>query len=201
MELLVLAPGAEWHPAAERAAAVLRGGGVVLLPAEGVYGLHALAADPKAVDKLLLLKPRAPEKRFIALIADPAEIGRWAKPSALALALAREHWPGALTLVLPASPAVPESLRSKEGTIALRCPGNPFLRGVVKAAGGIVLSTSANEPGEAPMVRPEGAIAERADLVVDQGTLLGEPSTVAAVEEDDVRVLREGAVRLSGRRT
>ena len=201
MEFLVLAPGGSWQTAAERAARVLRGGGVALLPAEGVYGLHALAQNRAAVERLLLLKRRATDKHFIGLIAEPEEIERWAEASPRALALAREHWPGALTIVLRASPAIPESMRHEDGTIALRCPGSAFLREVVAGAGSIVVSTSANEPGEAPSIRPMGKIAESADLVVDQGPLSGEPSTVVAVEGDQVRVLREGAVRLSGRRT
>ncbi len=200
MERLVLAPGAPWREAAERAAAVLCAGGVALLPAEGVYGLHARAEDPEAVARLLALKPRAAEKRFIGLIANPAEIGRWSLPSARASALALEHWPGALTLVLRAAASVPESLRNPEGTIALRCPGVPFLRAVVAGVGGIVLSTSANEPGAPALARPFGPIAERADLIVDQGELSGTPSTVALIEGETVHVLREGSVRLSGRR-
>jgi len=200
VELLVLTPGDPWSDVAARAAAVLRAGGVALLPAEGVYGLHALACDPAAVARLFAIKQREPEKRFIGLIAEPAEIGRWTEPSALAAVLAAEHWPGALTLVLRAASSVPDSMRSADGTIALRCPGNPFLRAVVAGAGGIVISTSANETGEPAAVRPDGPLASRVDLVVDQGTLSGTPSTVALVEGDRVRVLREGAVRLGGRR-
>ncbi len=170
-----------------------------MLPAEGVYGLHARAEDLGAVARLLAIKPRSAEKRFIGLIADPAEIGLWSTPSLLASALVSEHWPGALTLVLRAAASVPESMRNPDGTVALRCPGSPFLRAVVAAAGGIVVSTSANATGEPALVRPEGPIAESADLVVDQGALSGTPSTVALVDGDRVRVLREGAVRLSER--
>jgi L-threonylcarbamoyladenylate synthase len=201
MERIVLTPGGSWQVAAERAADVLRGGGVALLPAEGVYGLHALAQNPAGVERLGLLKRRARDKHFIGLIADPEEMGRWAEASPRALALAREYWPGALTIVLRASSAIPMSMRHENGTIALRCPGSAFLREVVAVAGGVVLSTSANEPGQPPAIRPVGKVAESADLMVDQGQLSGEPSTVVAVEGDQVRVLREGAVRLSGRRT
>lgn len=198
---LVLAPGASWSEAAGLAAAVLRDGGVAFLPAEGVYGLHALAADPAAVERLLAIKPREAEKRFIGLIAKPDELGRWTEPSPVASALAVAHWPGALTLVLRASSSIPDSMRSADGTVALRCPGNPFLRAVVAGAGGIVISTSANQAGEPPSIRPEGSLVSSVDLVVDQGELSGTPSTVALVEGDRVRVLREGAVRLGGRRT
>ena len=200
MEHIVLAPGEAWRDASGRAALVLRRGGIALLPAEGVYGLHALADHGAAVARLQALKPRDPGKRFIGLIADPGEIDRWAAPSPRAYALAREHWPGALTLVLRAAPSIPESLRAPEGTVALRCPGNAFLRAVVQAAGGIVLSTSANEPGQDPAIRAEGALLDGVDLVVDQGELSGIPSTVVSVEGDRVLVLRSGAVRLPGSR-
>jgi L-threonylcarbamoyladenylate synthase len=199
MERVVLAPGTAWQNASERAAEVLRRGGIALLAAEGVYGLHALADHGEAVARLLGLKPREVAKRFIGLIAEPGDLGRWAVPSPKALALAREHWPGALTLVLPASPSIPESLRAPEGTVALRCPGSPFLRAVVRAAGGIVLSTSANKSGDEHPIRVDGALADQVDLVVDQGDLSGVPSTVVSVEGDRVHVLREGAVRLTGR--
>jgi len=197
---IALAPGAPWSEAAERAAAVLRSGGVALLPTEGVYGLHVLASDSVAVARLVALKPRGTEKGFIGLIAEPGELPRWSESSALASALAAEHWPGALTLVLRASPAIPDSMRSPDGTIALRCPGSPFLRAVVVGAGGIVISTSANETGRPAMIRPEGELLARVALVVDQGELSGTPSTIARIEEERVRVLREGAVRLGGRR-
>ena len=190
--------GAPWQDAAERAASLLRAGLVALLPAEGVYGLHASASNPLAVERLDRLKPRAAEKRYIGLIADPASISRWTEAGPRALALAREHWPGALTMVLRASISIPPWLPAPDGTVALRCPGNPFLREVVARTGGIVLSTSANQPGEGPMVRPQGALAERVDLIVDQGTLTGVPSTIIAVDGDVVRVIREGAVRVTG---
>jgi L-threonylcarbamoyladenylate synthase len=201
MEHLVLHPGAPWQEIAARAAAVLREGGVALLPAEGVYGLHALASNPAAVGRLLAMKRRAPEKSFIGLIADPAELARWSEPSGRAEELARAHWPGALTLVLRALPAVPEAMRHPLGTVALRCPGSEFLRAVVSEAGGLVVSTSANESGDPAMTRPEGPLLGLVDLVVDRGALSGTPSTVVAVEGEDVRVLREGAVRIAGRRT
>jgi L-threonylcarbamoyladenylate synthase len=92
-------------------------------------------------------------------------------------------------------------MRHPGGTVALRCPGSEFLRAVVSASGGLVISTSANEPGDPAMVRPEGPLLQRVDLVVDQGALFGTPSTVVAVEGNDLRVVREGAIRLPGRRT
>jgi len=196
MERLVLDAGGKWRDVAKRAASVLRAGGVALLPAEGVYGLHACAEDPVAVERLLRLKPREEKKGFIGLIAEPRELGRWTEPNPRAEVLVRKHWPGALTLVLPASASVPEAMRNPDGTVALRCPGSPFLCATVAGAGGIVLSTSANRPGEPAMITPEGFLEEYADLVVDGGTLSGMPSTVVSIVADRVLVLRQGSVLL-----
>jgi L-threonylcarbamoyladenylate synthase len=192
----VLAPDGPWLEAANRASEVLRSGGVALLPAEGVYGLHARAEDSAAVERLLTMKPRQGKKGWIGLIADPGDAGRWAETDPRAEALIRSHWPGALTLVLRAKPAIPAAMRNDDGTIALRCPGSDFLRAVVRNATGLVISTSANEPGAPPRVRPEGFPSEIVDLVVDQGTLSGTPSTVVLIQTDGVTVLREGAIRI-----
>ncbi|MBI4364798.1 MAG: threonylcarbamoyl-AMP synthase [Candidatus Latescibacteria bacterium] len=201
VERVRLAANGNTAEVAARAAAVLRAGGVALLPAEGIYGLHVLAADLGAVARLRALKPRDAARGFIGLMARPEALKIWAKAGERAQALARAHWPGALTLVLEASPAVPDSLRTKAGTVALRCPGAEFLRAVVEGVQGLVISTSANATGEPPLVRAEGPLTKRVDLVVDGGELSGVPSTVAEVSGERVRVLREGAVRLEGRFT
>jgi len=190
--------------AVARAAAALRDGRVVLLPAEGVYGLHALASSTAGVERLEAMKPRARGKGgkgWIALVGRPADAYRWiAALPAPAAVLIHAHWPGPLTIVLPAGPALPASLLGSDGCVALRCPGSEFLREVVLAAGGLLISTSANEPGEPPAVRapePE-TLPEAVAVVVDAGPLSGLPSTVVRVDGERVVVLREGAVRVPG---
>ena len=199
MERLVLDPAGSWRDIARRAAVILRTGGVALLPAEGVYGLHARAEDPEAVERLLALKPREEKKGFIGLIAESEELSKWTEPNERAHAIAQRYWPGALTLVLQASTSVPPVLRNPDGTIALRCPGGEFLRATVAGAGGIVLSTSANRPGEPAMIAVAGSLLKLADLVVDGGTLSGTPSTVASVVGNRVHVLRKGSVQIASR--
>ena len=182
---------------ARRAAEVLRAGGIALLPAEGVYGFHASAASPSAVDRILELKGRSDRSGFIGLIAQPDDARRWAHFDPSAERLAREHWPGALTLVLHALPDAPAALRSADGTIALRCPGSSLLRTIVTTLDeGPVLSTSANEPGKAPAVRHDQAPSGIAGFVVDGGALSGIPSTLVRISEAGVQVLRPGAVVL-----
>ncbi|MGE5175039.1 MAG: L-threonylcarbamoyladenylate synthase [Hyphomicrobiales bacterium] len=183
-----------------RVAGALRNGGLVVLPAEGVYGLHALAASEAGIARLERLKPRAGGKGWIGLVGRPGDLYRWvASVPAAAATLIRAHWPGPLTLVLDAGPMVPAPLRAADGTVALRCPGNALLREVVLAAGGLVVSTSANRPGAPPATRAEDA-PEDGDvgLVVDAGPLSGSVSTLARVRGEVVTVLREGAVRIAG---
>ena len=183
--------------AVQRAADTLRAGGVALLPAEGVYGFHALATFAPAVERLRALKARAPERGFIGLLARIEDLTVQAEATPLALGLARAHWPGPLTLVLPSRPEAPAALLASDGTIALRCPGSAFLRAVVAAAGGLVLSTSANEPGSPPAVRVGDVGGGAYDLAVDGGDLSGIPSTVVRIVSDRLEVLRAGAVRVA----
>jgi L-threonylcarbamoyladenylate synthase len=186
--------------AVARAAAALRDGFIALLPAEGLYGYHALASSEAGVARLQSVKPRAGGKGWIGLVARPADAYRWiASLPGSAASLIHAHWPGALTLVLPAGPAVPPSLVGPEGSVALRCPGSEFLRAVVLAAGGLVISTSANPPGEPPAARSSHAgLAPEIALAVDAGDLSGEPSTVVRFDRERPIILRPGAVRLDG---
>ena len=186
--------------ATERAAALLREGSIVLLPTEGVYGYHALSGSA-GVARLEALKPRDSGKGWIALVARPADAFRWARSvPASALALMHAHWPGPLTLVLEGGPSVPVPLLGPGGTVALRCPGSDFLRGVLLATGGLVISTSANPPGQGAPSKPPGPGAEPqgVSLVVDAGHLTGSPSTVVQALGEQITVLREGAIRLRG---
>jgi L-threonylcarbamoyladenylate synthase len=183
--------------ATARAAAVLNAGGIAILPAEGLYGFHARPDLPAAIDRLREIKPRESGRGWIGLIAATEDLARYAAPPIdRAESLARRHWPGPLTLVVPASLRAPRSLVADDGTVALRCPGSEFLRSVVQASGGILLSTSANAPGAPAPASPERLREEGVDLLVDAGPLSGIPSTVARVEGSDVRILRDGAVRL-----
>jgi L-threonylcarbamoyladenylate synthase len=192
-----LAGGAGDAEAAQAAAAVLDAGGVAILPAEGVYGYHVRVDRPAGLARLASIKPREPGRGFILLVADAGELPRWAAaPLDRAADLAREHWPGALTLVLPAADAAPPDVRGSDGTVALRCPGSAFLRSLLRLAGTALVSTSANAPGAPAPARPPERVPDGVDLVVDGGALSGAPSTVVRVTGSELLVLRSGAVRI-----
>lgn len=201
------APSDEGRVVAEVVAS-LRRSEVVVLPAEGLYGYHVLADRRAARNALLQVKPRDPERGWIVLVegletvwdAPPGAPWR-AAVSPAAERLARHHWPGALTLVLPLEPDArggPNDLAAKDGTVALRAPGNPFLLAVLAASGSPLVTTSANRPG-GPAPRTLDACAlDGVALAVDAGPLTGNPSTIVRVDGSDVRILRSGAVHLEG---
>lgn len=186
------------------AAAALKGGAIAFLPAEGVYGYHVIPTHEEAVARLAALKQRDPAqggKGWIALVGRSEDAYRWVRAvPASAAALIRAHWPGALTLILEAGPGLPAALSTADGTVALRCPGSAFLRDVILASGGLLVSTSANEPGAPPSTSAQDPASEAAgvDLVVDAGTLSGQVSTIAGFEGDRVRIVRQGTLWLTG---
>jgi len=199
VERILLAAGGSWAEAAARAATVLDQDGIAVMPAEGVYGLHVHPDRQQALERLRALKPRARDRGWIGLLAETGALARYAATvSTRAQSLAHDHWPGALTLVLPASPLVPASLRASDGTVALRCPGSELLRAVARACGGLLLSTSANEPGSPAPARVEDVALTDVNLLIDQGPLSGAPSTIVRVDGDVVQLLRSGSVRIEG---
>jgi L-threonylcarbamoyladenylate synthase len=182
----------------EAAAAVLRRGGLVAYPTETFYGLGALARDAAAVARLARAKGRPDGRPLPLVVADRAQLDEVAVLSPLAARLADAFWPGPLTLVLPARPGLPPDIEAGTGAVGVRIPGSDLARALARAAGGAIVSTSANLSGDPPPTRPE-ALAEslraRLDHVLDGGaTPGGLPSTVVAVEADAVRLVREGAV-------
>jgi len=197
-----LAAPATWAAVVADAASALRRGEVVVLPAEGLYGYHVRADDPAALAALQRVKPRLEGRGWIVLLATPEPRGAVATtdpwrasfpPAAAELALA--HWPGPLTLVVPAPDVAIRDLAAADGTIALRSPGSPFLQAVLAAVGSPLVSTSANRPGGAPPSRLESCDLGGVVLAIDAGPLSGLPSTVLRVNGSTVEVLRSGALK------
>ena len=204
-----LAAPSSWTAVVEEAASHLRRGDVVVLPAEGLYGYHALADDATALAALQRVKPREEGRGWIVLLplepSDSPSRGAVSAPHpwlaslpSAAAALARKHWPGPLTLVVPAPRGALPELAALDGSVALRSPGSPFLQAVLRAVGRPLVSTSANRPGEPAPSRIEACALEGVALAVDAGPLSGLPSTVVRVDGSTVEVLRSGALKVEG---
>ncbi|ATC26262.1 L-threonylcarbamoyladenylate synthase [Caulobacter vibrioides] len=182
------------------AAEALRAGGLVILPTETVYGLGANAADPAAVAAIFEAKGRPRFNPLIAHVADLETAARIAVFDDRAHALAREFWPGPLTIVAPIrdAEAVCDLARAGLDTVAIRVPGHPLSRAVLAAFGGAVVAPSANRSGRPSPTTYDDAMAETGDKAaahLDGGPCaVGLESTVVSVLEGEVRLLRPGAV-------
>ncbi len=180
------------------AADVLRRGGLVADPTETFYGLGALAGDAGALARLAAAKLRPEGKPLPLLAADLAQVEEVAVLSPEARRLAARFWPGPLTLVLPARPGLDPAITAGSGTVGIRVPGSEVARALAAAAGGAIVSTSANLSGEPPPTTPAALsqpLRARLDGVLDGGpTPGGLPSTVVALEAGGPRLVRAGAV-------
>jgi L-threonylcarbamoyladenylate synthase len=182
----------------EAVGALLRGGGVVAYPTETFYGLGALARDPAALARLASVKGRPEGKPLPIVAADAAMAAEVAVIEGLARVLAERFWPGPLTLVLPARAGLGAPITAGTGTVGVRVPGSEVARALCRAAGGPIVSTSANPAGAPPPASAgalDPALVARIDGVLDAGpTPGGAPSTVVSVEGERLTLLRDGAV-------
>jgi L-threonylcarbamoyladenylate synthase len=193
------APAAD--PVAD-AARCLRGGGLVAFPTETFYGLGADALDARAVEGVFRAKGRPADKPLLVLVDSIAMAEAVAAEiSPRARRLMARYWPGPLTLILPARPALPPALTASTGTIGLRIPGHAVAAALVRAAGRPVTAPSANPHGAASPRTAEEVLAglgERVDLVLDGGPTAGGPaSTLLDLTGSRPRLVRSGAVTLS----
>ena len=185
--------------AIERAAAVLRRGGLVAFPTETVYGLGANAFDPRAVARVFEVKARPSFDPLIVHVHDASELPRVVAASGDPRVgrLAARFWPGPLTLVLPRRAEVPDIVTSGLDTVGVRVPSHPAALALLRAAGPVA-APSANPFG---YVSPTTAahVAERlghaVDLVLDGGPCpVGVESTILSLADDPPRLLRPGGV-------
>ncbi len=184
--------------AVAEAVAALRRGEIVAYPTETYYGLGVDAFDEDALARLRVLKGRG-DKATSALVVGQMIERLCEPPSPLARALMARHWPGALTLALPARVGVPEAL-VLEGCVAVRESPHPLARALVMTFGGPVTTTSANLAGAPPATTPEeveAALGGRVYVLRGGVTRGGAPSTLARVRGNRIEVLRPGAVAIA----
>lgn len=183
----------------DRAAEIIRAGGLVAVPTETVYGLAGNGLDAAVVDKIYEVKGRPARKPLSLMVAGAeamAELCEDVPPAAYALA--ERFWPGPLTIVLKAKDHIPANVLAGGDTVGLRCPDSEQTRALLLACGVPLAAPSANPSGaesprsaEAVTAFFDGAI----DAVIDGGICcLGTESTVAALTEDGLSVLRQGAL-------
>ena len=186
----------------EQAARILREGGLVVFPTETVYGLGANALDASAVRKIYALKGRpatSPLIVHVASIEQARELAAEWLPEAERLA--RQYWPGPLTLVVPKKRLIPDEVTAGLPTVGLRMPRHPVALELLRAAGVPIAAPSANRftqlsPTTAEHVRE--AFGADTPYLLDGGPCeVGLESTVIAVTREGLEALRPGMAHVS----
>lgn len=142
------------------------------------------------------LKDRSQGKPFIILIADTKMLDSLSINQESALP-AKPYWPGPLTLIVGA-PKAPDWLRLGLDTLAVRMPDDKKLLELIRRTGPLI-STSANPEGEVPAKNAEEGLeyfGDKLDFYVDAGSLTGQASTIASVNNGKLQVIRQGAVNI-----
>jgi L-threonylcarbamoyladenylate synthase len=181
------------------AGGIIRSGGLVAFPTETVYGLGGDALNPASSRKIYEAKGRPSDNPLIVHIA------RWEALAAIvkrvpeeAVKLARDYWPGPLTMILEKSDLVPKETTGGLDTVAVRMPSHKTALDFIEAAGGYVAAPSANRSG-----RPSPTVARyviqdlngRIEMILDGGDVeLGLESTIVDLTAQMPTILRPGYV-------
>ena len=191
------------------AAQLLQAGGLVAIPTETVYGLGADATNKDAVARIYNVKGRPADHPLIVHIHSMQSLGDWADeiPS-YAISLARDFWPGPMTLVLKRSLLAEDFVTGGQPTVGLRVPDHmialALLSAFAKIGGKGIAAPSANRFGQvspttAQAVQDEiGDYLNEKDLILDGGpSSVGVESTIIDCTSDAPRILRHGAITIA----
>ena len=187
--------------ALERAAAIIRDGGLVAFPTETVYGLGADALSAEASKKIYAAKGRPSDNPLIVHVAEFSDMEKIAQEMPEeAKKLADAFWPGPLTMIVRKNDKVPYETTGGMDTVAVRMPNHPVALELIRRSGGYIAAPSANTSG-----RPSPTMAEHVeedlgdaiDMIIDGGQVgIGLESTIVDFTEDVPVVLRPGYISL-----
>jgi L-threonylcarbamoyladenylate synthase len=182
-----------------RLARALRSGELVAVPTETVYGLAADALDADACEKIFAAKGRPASDPLIVHIHSLDQLDKIAHVNDAALNLARDFWPGPLTIVLPKKANVPDIVSAGLPSVAVRMPGHPLFRRLLALTGRPLAAPSANPFGyisPTTAAHVHAGLGQRIRFILDGGPArIGVESTIVDLREPRrPRLLRPGAV-------
>ena len=178
---------------------IMRGGGLIAVPTETVYGLAGNGLDEKAVAEIYEVKGRPEVKPLSLMVHDAASMERYCENvPPQAYTLAKKFWPGPLTIVMKAKPCVPEIVRAGGETVGLRCPDHPLTLELLEKSGVPFAAPSANPSGEPSPKNADSVLKYfdgKIDAVLDGGECgIGCESTLIDLSRTPYRILRQGAL-------
>ncbi|MCD6563593.1 MAG: threonylcarbamoyl-AMP synthase [Thermoproteales archaeon] len=182
-----------------RASSYILDNKIVVIPTDTLYGLATNPFNITAVKKIFEIKRRPLNKPIPLLVSDINQIDKYVKINRLASKLIDCFWPGMLTIIfnINKDSLIPPIVTSKTNRLALRMPSNKITLKIIEYANGIITGTSANISGRKPpssISELDNEIAEKVDLIIDSGKVLGKASTIIDVTHDKPIIIRIGAI-------
>jgi L-threonylcarbamoyladenylate synthase len=184
----------------QHAVDILKKGGIVAYPTETFYGLGVKFDLEDSLIKLYNIKQR-PEDKAMPLIIGNKEL----LPivivyiSNIAVTLMERFWPGPLTIIFPARENLSDYITAGTRKVAVRVPGESFALHLATNTSFPITATSANPSGKVPAQDAETVVkyfGDKIDLIIDGGpTSGGQPSTIVDVTENEIKILRKGAIK------
>ena len=183
----------------DKAADVIKRGGLVVFPTETVYGLGGDATNEDSSKKIYAAKGRPSDNPLIIHIDTPEMAEKYAYTNELYYKLAKAFMPGPLTVVLKAKDTIPPATRGGLATVAVRCPESKIARELIKKAGIPIAAPSANLSGSPSPTTAEHVLDDmqgRVDIIIDGGSSdFGLESTSVKIDnENEITLLRPGKI-------
>lgn len=187
------------QPVIDRAGKIIQNGGLVAFPTETVYGLGGDALNEASSGKIYAAKGRPSDNPLIVHIAEIDSLARIAaKIPEKAMLLARQFWPGPLTMIFEKTESVPYATTGGLNTVAVRMPSNKIARALIRAAGGYIAAPSANLSGRPSPTQAKYVIQDlegRVDMILDGGASdIGLESTIIDLSGETPTILRPGYI-------
>ena len=179
-----------------KAVQVLRKGGIIIYPTDTVYGMGCDIYNKKALEKLFRIKNDVGTKLFSFICSNFKEISKYAKISDYAFKKMKYLLPGPYTFILPTTRLVPKELWSKRKTVGIRIPNNKVALKLVELLGNPIISTSTTNRKGDVLYEPfeiRNIFNNQIDLMLASGNLIGDPSSVIDLSEDQPEIIRRGA--------
>lgn len=182
----------------EKGVEILQKGGVIAFPTDTVYGLGANAFNIRGMERLYDIKDRPKHQHFPLLISDANQLTSLAEPiPQIAWFLARQFWPGGLTLVLQRRDST-SAYPASGPTVAVRVPNHPACLALIRALGNPITGTSANISGQPAVLTAEEVrqqLGEKVDLIINGGKCPGgRESTIVDITHEPPIILRQGII-------
>lgn len=183
----------------EKAAKIIRRGGLVAFPTETVYGLGADALNADAVGRIYEAKGRPSDNPMIVHISRASDIGQLTPMlSPQIVEIIDNFWPGPLTIVVKKKPSVPDRTTGGLDTVAVRLPDSQVARDLISESCCPIAAPSANLSGGPSPTRAKDVIADmmgRVDAIIEgEDCRVGIESTVLDLSGEEPVILRPGII-------